>query len=112
MKKIKVNLIGLTLLLLGCSTKQTNSQNYLSESVIQSNSPLTPAPDIGIDPKRAFFPLRVDISDGKIKPSFQTRVCVKKFVICLKWEKRTLYFDQLDWFYEQDFVLQRLPEIK
>lgn len=71
-----------------------------------------PAPDIGFEPEKAFFPLRTDPFDNKIKPSFQNEVCVKRFVICVKWQKRTLFFDDLSWFKANNFVLQKAPSIK
>lgn len=83
------------------------SQSLLSESVIKINGP-----DIGADPESAFFPLRLDKFDNKIKPSFQTRVCVKKFIICTKWELRTLFFDDLSWFKSNGFGLKKIEHIK
>jgi hypothetical protein len=70
------------------------------------------APDIGFQAEKAFFPLRVDPSDNKIKPSYQSKVCVKKFIVCLKWEKRTLFFPDLEWFYQLGFGLYKLPDLK
>ena len=107
MRLIKVLMIALTLSSISCATKPSNSQNYLSENVIQNNAPI-PAPDIGYNPEDASFPLRIDPADGKIKPSYQYQVCVKKFILCLKWEKRTVFFDQLDWFYQQSFELRKM----
>lgn len=112
MKLTKVLMSGLIISLASCASKPKTSLNLLSESVIQANSPLVPAPDIGIQPEKVFFPLRIDPSDNQIKPSFQSRVCVKKFVICVKWEKRTLFFSDLTWFYQNNFGLSKLPELK
>ena len=89
----------------------SDSLNLLSQNALEINNPI-PAPDIGVQPDKAFFPLRLDPSDNKIKPSFQSQVCVKKFVICLKYEKRTLFFSDLEWFYANGFGLSKLPEIK
>ena len=86
-------------------------QNSLLENVIQANSPIVKAPDIGFEAEKAFFPLRIDPLDGKYKPSYQSRVCVKKFLVCLNWEKRTLFFDDLTWFYQLGFGLYKLPEL-
>lgn len=77
-----------------------------------ANSPIVPAPDIAVQPDKAFFPLRVDPSDGQIRPSYQNEICVKRFVVCLKWEKRTLFFPDLTWFYQNGFGLYKMPEIK
>ena len=84
-------------------------QNSLSESAIAANKP---GPDIGTDPESAFFPLRIDPSDNKIKPSFQSQVCVKTFIVCIKWEKRTLFFDDLSWFRSTGFGLKKIEHIK
>ena len=84
-----------------------SSQNSLSKSTIEANSPVQ-APDIGFNPEDAFYPLRIDPSDKKIKPSYQYQECVKRFLICLKWEKKTLYFDDLDWFFQNSFGLKKM----
>ena len=84
-----------------------NSPNYLSEKALQANNPI-PAPDIAINPEDAFYPLRLDPSDGQIRPSYQSRVCVKKFILCLAWEKRTLFFPNLTWFLNNGFGLKKL----
>lgn len=112
MNLIKALMIALILLLTSCASTQSNSQNLLSESAIQANSPLVKAPDIGFQAEKAFFPLRIDPFDGKYKPSYQSKVCVKKFLVCLSWEKRTLFFDDLTWFYQNGFGLYKLPDLK
>lgn len=70
------------------------------------------APDIALNPEDAFFPLRSDPSDGKVKPSYQYDLCVKKFIVCLKFEKRTVFFEDLTWFYQNSFGLKKIPGIK
>jgi hypothetical protein len=70
------------------------------------------SPDIAYNPEDAFFPLRIDPKDGKIKPSYQSEICTKKFVICLKWKKKTLYFDDLSWFHHLGFGLMKMPRLK
>lgn len=84
-------------------------QNSLSESAIVANKP---GPNIATDPESAFYPLRIDPSDNKIKPSFQSQVCVKTFIVCIKWEKRTLFFDDLSWFRLLGFGLKKIEHIK
>lgn len=86
-----------------------NSQSYLSEKALQVNSPI-PAPDIAINPQDASFPLRVDPFDGQIRPSYQNEICVKRFVICVKWEKRTLFFPDLTWFMHNGFELRKMEK--
>ena len=84
-------------------------QNSLSESAIVANKP---GPNIATDPESAFYPLRIDPSDNKIKPSFQSQVCVKTFIVCIKFEKRTLFFDDLSWFRATGFGLKKIEHIK
>ena len=87
-------------------------QSSLSESAIQANNPTAKAPDIAINPEQAFFPLRIDPLNGKYKPSYQSQVCVKKFIVCIKWEKKTLFFEDLTWFYQLGFGLYKIPDLK
>ena len=64
------------------------------------------APDIPFNKDEAFFPLRLR-QDGKILPSYQWRQCTKRFVVCVKWEKRTVYFEDLSWFYSNEYGLTK-----
>lgn len=57
----------------------------------------------------AFFPLRIN-PEGKIVPSYQWRECVKKFVVCLKWQTKIIYFDKLDWFHSSEYGLMKRPK--
>lgn len=85
----------------------------MSSQAIKIIDPLTiKAPDIAYQPEKAFYPLRLDPSDGKIKPSYQNELCIKKFIVCIKYEKRTLFFEELEWFYHSGFGLYRIPDIK
>ena len=112
MNSIKVLMTVLILSLTSCALKPLSLQNSLSESAIQANSPIAKAPDIAMNPEQAFFPLRVDPLDGKHKPSYQSQVCVKKFIVCIKWEKKTLFFEDLTWFYQLGFGLYKIPGLK
>ncbi len=92
-----------------------NLPPYSSQNIANNNDTkiVLIAPDIAYQPEKAFYPLRRDPSDNKIKPSYQNKVCVKKFLgICAKWERRTLFFEDLEWFYQLGFGLYGLPEIK
>ncbi len=92
--------------------KPSYSENLsLQNQAIKILNPVK-APDIAYQPEKAFFPLRLDPSDNKIKPSFQNEICVKKFIMCLKWEKRLLFFPDLTWFHMNGFGLMKLPDIK
>ncbi len=68
------------------------------------------APEIPFNTDEAFLPLR-QRQDGKILPSYQWRQCVKRFVVCVKWEKKRVYFEDLSWFLSNGFGLtkQRKP---
>lgn len=55
----------------------------------------------------AFFPLRYR-ENGKILPSYQWRECVKRIIFCVKWEKKTVYFENLEWFEANGFGLTKL----
>jgi hypothetical protein len=110
MRLVKVLITGLIISLTSCSSNQQSLQNLSSENVTQSS---IPAPDIGLNPNKTFFPLRLDLSDNQYKPSFQSEICIKKFIgICTKWQKRTLFFSELEWFYINNFGLCKLPEVK
>lgn len=109
MRLTRALMIGLTLSFISCASKPKILPNSLSESVIAATKP---GPDIATDPESAFFPLRIDPSDNKIKPSFQSKVCVKTFIICVKWEKITLFFEDLSWFRANGFGLKKIEHIK
>lgn len=114
MSLTKVLMTVQILLLISCASKPTSSQNLSSQNqlAVEALSPEIKAPDIGINPEQAFFPLRRDPSDNVIKPSYQSKVCVKKFIVCLKWGKRTLFFNDTEWFYQNGFGLFHLPYLK
>lgn len=64
------------------------------------------APDIPFNKEEAFFPLREN-PEGEIVPSYQWKECVKRFIICLKWKKKTIYFKDLSWFYANEYGLSK-----
>lgn len=118
MRKIRASMIVVILSLMSCTTKQDNLSNSSSKTLAEHDGtklvsiPTNNAPDIAYNPEDAFFPLRIDSKDNKIKPSFQSQECVKKFVVCLKWKKKTVYFDDLSWFYQLNFVLMKEPKLR
>lgn len=65
------------------------------------------APEFPINVSDAFFPLRRDPVDGKIYPSYQWQECMKRFVVCLSWEKKRVYIKDLEWFYLNGYGLTR-----
>jgi len=92
-------------LMISCSSLE--SSHNLSSSIQEKTEDYN-APEIPFNINEAFFPLRKN-STGKIVPSYQWRECVKKFVVCLKWEKKTVYYDDLNWFYLNDYGMVKRP---
>jgi hypothetical protein len=90
-----------------------SSPSLLSEKLASdSNSTLVHiAPDIPFHNEDAFYPLRLDKSDNKIKPSYQFRECKSRFIICTKWVLKTVYFEDLTWFYHAGFGLSKLAPL-
>lgn len=104
--------VAISGLINSCSTLKSSEKSSLPSQAMGITSPIK-APDIAYQPEKAFFPLRLDTSDGEIKPSFQNEICAKKILgICYRWEKRLLFFSELDWFFMNGFGLMKLPEIK
>jgi len=66
------------------------------------------SPQIPFSNQKAFYQLRKR-SDGKILPSYQWRVCVKKIILCTKWEMKTVYYEDLSWFMANEFGLMKRP---
>lgn len=87
---------------MSCSSLPSN----LPESN-QSKSEITATiPKIPIDTDAAFFPLRIQPETGKILPSYQTMVCIRKFLIC-QWKKKTIFFEDLSWFEANGYGLKK-----
>lgn len=86
-----------------------DSPSLSSQKLISGDTSLVRiAPDIPYDNQEAMYPLRLDPKDGKIKPSFQWRECGKRILVCVRWEKKTVYFEDLSWFYYNQFVLKKV----
>jgi hypothetical protein len=66
-------------------------------------------PQIPFNRDDAFFPLRRSkIDPSKIVPTYQTRVCAKKFLgICTHREIKRAEFPDLEWFYANGFGLSK-----
>lgn len=107
------NLINLLMLVLitnliqSCSSLQS-SQDPLSCSPEKIEVRPGEKPEIPFAPEKAFFPLRVN-PQGKITPSYRWRECAKRFIVCLEWKDRILYFDDLSWFYANEYGLMKRP---
>jgi hypothetical protein len=94
-------------LIASCSSLESSpSPSFISPEKIDHK---IEAPDIPFDRNEAFFPLRYR-EDGKILPSYQWEQCVKRFIVCLKFEKRIAYFENLEWFEANGFGLTRLKK--
>jgi hypothetical protein len=97
---------------MSCSTNSKQSlpasQNIHLPNNLEIVSPgqSVSIPQIPFSVDKAFFPLRRDV-DGKLKPSYQWRVCKKKFVVCIKWEAKRVFFEDLEWFYLNGFGLTK-----
>lgn len=90
-----------------CSSLESSpkvSSNTLLKT--ETSSLVHIAPDIPFNKDEAFFPLRQN-PEGKIVPSYQWRECVKRFVVCFKWEKKLIYFEDLSWFYANEYGLTK-----
>jgi hypothetical protein len=70
------------------------------------------APEIPFNREDAFYPLRRNES-GQIVPTYQWRLCVKKFIWCTKWETKKVEFVDLEWFMANGFGLskRKRPEL-
>ncbi len=97
--------IGLILSwIVSCSNFESSANPSFSTSINQEAT----KPDIPFKEDIAFYPLR-KTPDGKIFPSYQWRECTKRFIICLKWETKTVFFENLEWFYQNDFGACKRP---
>ncbi len=66
-------------------------------------------PRIPFNREGAFYKLRRN-PEGKILPSYQWKECTKKILICVRWETKTLYFEDLGWFMANGFGLMKRPK--
>lgn len=90
-------------LIQSCSSCELSPKaSYSTLAKTNDSSVVHAAPEIPINPDVAFFPLRMN-EQGKIMPSYQWRECVRRFVICTKWQLKTVYFEDLSWFYANDY---------
>jgi hypothetical protein len=63
-------------------------------------------PDIPFVLDKAFLQLRKD-SEGKIAPSYQWRECKKRFIWCLEWQTKRVFFYDLEYFYANGWGLSK-----
>jgi len=106
MKKQNLLMNSLILLLIGCSLNQKHLPEKSSNPTPSQSDIILEAPSIPFDREKAFYPLRRD-EFGVIRPSYQYRECVKRFVVCLKWETKKVFFTDLEWFYSNGFGLSK-----
>jgi len=100
--------------LTACTSKVKHLQSSSFSKPQKSNEELVviSPPNIPFSRDDAFYPLRRDPLDGKIYPSYQHRECVKTFIVCLKYEVRTVFFKDLTWFEMNSFGLKKRRDIK
>lgn len=96
----RVLIIGLMLSLASCALKQNSL-------VSSSSGKETVNPNL---PSDSFLPLRKR-DDGKILASFQYKECTKRIVFCVKWQKKTIYFEDLEFFYMNGWGLYKIPDL-
>lgn len=99
--------IGLILSLMTACSSLESSHKVLSNSQekTEANDSLD-SPQIPFNVSEAFFPLR-QRDDGKIFPSYQWKECKKRIIFCIKYEKKTIYYEDLSWFYANEFGLTK-----
>lgn len=116
MNLLKMMTILAILLLTGCASNSKISPSSSSQKLAENSEQLIvkigDAPEIPFSREDAFFKLRRDPSDNKIKPSYRWRECVKSFIVCLKWQPKTVYFNDLEWFHAQGMGLMKRPRPK
>lgn len=107
MKNLQSLLTSVLIIVLIASCSNLPSSPNPSSTIPQNEEihPQIKIPEIPFNRDGAFFPLRY--KDGKLVPSYQWKVCVKEIVVCLKWETKTVYFEDLEWFYLNDFGLTK-----
>lgn len=76
---------------MSCTSKQT----YLQKEPLLQSDIEKPVIPFALD--EAYLVLRTD-SDGVIKPSYRFKECKKRILICVKWEMKTVWFNDLSWF--------------
>lgn len=101
-------IVGLIMSLIASCSSLQSSQDHSSCIPERIIVPDGRRPEIPFTPDKAFFPLRVN-QDGKIVPSYSWDVCVKRIVICLKWQQKIVYFNDLEWFYNSEYGLMKRP---
>jgi hypothetical protein len=101
---LKMNALILSLIV-SCSSLESSPKALYNTPEKDQIPDTFKEPKIPFDRQAAFYSLR--IKDGKILPSYSWQECKKKFVVCLKWETKIIYFEDLTWFYANDFGLSK-----
>ena len=96
-------------LIASCSSLKSSAN--LSSTTLPNGATQTQIqqPEIPFNREGAFYKLRRN-PEGKILPSYQWKECTKKILICVKWETRTVYFENLGWFMANGFGLMKRPK--
>lgn len=98
--------IGLILSLIASCSSLESCRSHLSSTQIKN--PEATAPEIPLAVDQAFFPLRRH-EDGNIYPSYSWDVCMKRFIVCLKWQTKIIYIKDMEWFLNNDWGLIKRP---
>lgn len=110
MKCLSLTMNAAILLLIASCSSVTNSPSLSSQNLAKSDGAdlVLIAPEIPFNKEDAFYPLRRSKDDpSKIIPTYQWRVCVKKFIWCQKWETKRVEFKDLEWFLANGFGLSK-----
>lgn len=100
-------LVLITNLIQSCSSLQSSQDpSSCTQEKIEINN--GNRPEIPVNSDNAFFPLRKS-PQGKIVPSYSWDECASRFIVCLKWKTKIMYFDELEWFYASEFGLMKRP---
>jgi hypothetical protein len=94
-------------LIVSCSNLPS-SPNPSSSTQPKTETKNIDSPQIPFSNQKAFYQLRKRI-DGKILPSYQWKVCVKRIIVCTKWEMKTVFYEDLTWFMANEFGLMKRP---
>lgn len=58
---------------------------------------------------KAFLPFRRR-EDGKILPSYQWKECERRIIVCVKWSKKIIWFENYEYFLEGDYGVVKRPK--
>lgn len=107
--KVLTNVLILGLMASCASLKSSETLSLSTPGKTENKEISQTVPKIPIEIEEAFLPFRMR-EDGLILPSYQWRECVKKFVICVKWKKQTVFFEDFGFFLDGDYGVTKRPK--